>query len=272
VRLPFAAADSPRHDGGLETAQKPKAFGRILVAEDLYINQVVVQAMLVAEGYDVTIAKDGLEAVEALMDDKYDLVLMDMEMPNMDGIAAARAIRDLGEPARSVPIIALSANAMLDQIERCRAAGMNDHLAKPIDRAQMLTVIAKWLKAGSDMGAVTASVVSALPVIDETIAQEMEGRLDQPQFQSIIAAFREQLDCAETSIAATNAPLEVEMQAHAMVSISGAMGFSQLLAASRAAMSAARENSRDLDAATAEFATAIRSAKNVMDERYPVGV
>jgi hypothetical protein len=161
---------------------------------------------------------------------------------------------------------------MPDQVERCRAAGMNDHLAKPIDRAQMLAVIEKWLNADSDMEAVTASVVGALPVIDEEVACEIEGRLDRPQFQSIIAAFREQLDCAETSLATTNEPLDVEMQAHAMVSISGAMGFAQLLAASRAAMNAARANSPQLDSATAEFAMAIRAARTVMDARYPVEV
>jgi signal transduction histidine kinase/CheY-like chemotaxis protein len=269
VSLPFAPADSPQHAGNPESARKPQATGRILVAEDLYINQVVVQAMLAAEGYDVTIVKDGLEAVEALMDDRYDLVLMDMEMPKMDGIAATHAIRALGEPARSVPIIALSANAMLEQVERCRAAGMNDHLAKPIDRALLLAAIDKWLNAGSEMDIFTASHIEAMPVIDEDIACEIEGRLDRPQFQSIVAAFREQLDCAETSLMATNEPSEVETQTHAMVSISGAMGFAQLLAASRAAMNAARANSPHLDVAAVEFATAVRAARTAIDARYP---
>ncbi|MDB5396903.1 MAG: hypothetical protein JWM91_4409 [Rhodospirillales bacterium] len=269
VRLPFTPAEQPKRIRPLETAQKLRASARILVAEDLYINQVVVRSMLEGEGYAVTIAKDGLEAVEALMDEKYDLVMMDMEMPNMDGIAATRAIRELGEPARSVPIIALSANAMQEQIERCRAAGMNDHLAKPIDRDQMLAAIEKWLNAGSDMSAVMTRVVNALPIVDEDVAREIESRLQEPQFLSILAAFREQLVAASDRISATNERSEIETQAHAMVSISGALGFSQLLAASRAAMSAARENTADLAAATAELAAAIRSARGVIDERYP---
>jgi CheY-like chemotaxis protein len=69
---------------------------------------------------------------------------MDMEMPVMDGISATRAIRGLGERVREIPIVALTANAMADEIARCRAAGMNDHLAKPIDREILVAVVARW--------------------------------------------------------------------------------------------------------------------------------
>jgi CheY-like chemotaxis protein len=67
-----------------------------------------------------------------------------MEMPVLDGISATRAIRALGERVRDIPIVALTANAMADEIGRCRAAGMNDHLAKPIDREILLAVVARW--------------------------------------------------------------------------------------------------------------------------------
>ena len=269
VRLPLEPAASPQHDNGLAAPQTPKASGRILVAEDLYINQVVVQAMLVGQGYDVTLVNDGLEAVEAIMDDHYDLVLMDMQMPNMDGIAATRAIRALGEPARSTPIIALSANAMLDQIEQCRAAGMNDHLAKPIDRHQLLSVIDKWLGARDDQSAAMAGLRSDLPIIDDAIVGEMEKRLGEAQFHAIIDAFRDQLNSAEASMAAQDRGIELEVQAHAMASIAGAMGFTQLAAASRAAMGAPRENAPHAAACAAEFSVAIRAARQVLDARYP---
>jgi signal transduction histidine kinase/DNA-binding NarL/FixJ family response regulator len=270
IRLPFTPVEMPQQTSPLETSQRQRGSARILVAEDLYINQVVVKSMLEAEGYVVTLVKDGLEAVEALMDDRFDLVLMDMEMPNMDGIAATHAIRDLAEPARSIPIIALSANAMLEQIERCRTAGMNDHLAKPIHRKQMLAMIEKWLKAGSQMDMVTTQMVEGTPIIDDAVMRDMENRLQAPQFLSIIAAFRDQLLAADGRIAITSERSEIETQAHAMVSISGALGFNRLLAASKAAMSAARENTSDLATATAEFAAAIRSARDIVDERFPV--
>jgi CheY-like chemotaxis protein/nitrogen-specific signal transduction histidine kinase len=117
---------------------------RILVAEDVYMNQIVVDALLKAAGHEVTLVGNGAEAVEAVQSRDYDLVLMDMEMPVMDGISATRAIRGLGERVREIPIVALTANAMADEIARCRAAGMNDHLAKPIDREILVAVVARW--------------------------------------------------------------------------------------------------------------------------------
>jgi CheY-like chemotaxis protein len=110
----------------------------VLVAEDNVINQRVVHAMLTHAGHAVRIVGNGVEAVEAVRDGSFDAVLMDMHMPLLDGIAAARQIRDLPTPKGSVPIIALTADAMTGAQEHYVAAGLDDYLAKPIPSAELM--------------------------------------------------------------------------------------------------------------------------------------
>lgn len=136
-------------DQQTEAPASPAGSGpklRILVAEDLYVNQLVVDAMLSTANHDVTLVGTGAQAVEAVKRGGFDLVLMDVEMPELDGIAATRAIRGLGDGSSSIPIIALTANAMPEEIARCRAAGMNAHLAKPIDRELLLRMVSEWAR------------------------------------------------------------------------------------------------------------------------------
>jgi len=117
---------------------------RILVVDDNAINQIVVQRLLTKDGHEVVLASDGSEAVEAVQSGRFDLVLMDMQMPVMNGELATRAIRLLGNPPRNIPIVALTANAMVEDIQRCRDAGMNDHLSKPVDRELLRQAITAW--------------------------------------------------------------------------------------------------------------------------------
>jgi CheY-like chemotaxis protein len=116
---------------------------RILVADDYRINQLVAQTLLEGDGHTVVVVENGYEALEAVKAGRFDLVLMDMEMPVMDGIETTRAIRALAAPACNVPIVALTGNALSEEVERCHAAGMNSHLAKPIDRDQLRREIAR---------------------------------------------------------------------------------------------------------------------------------
>jgi len=106
---------------------------RLLVAEDNLINQKVIRAMLEAVGHDTALAGDGVEAVTAVQRESFDAVLMDVQMPNMDGIMATREIRNLGGDFESLAIIALTANAMAGDRERYLSAGMNAYVSKPID-------------------------------------------------------------------------------------------------------------------------------------------
>ena len=125
----------------------------ILVAEDNEVNQHVIRAMLANLGHGCEIARDGLEVVAMVTAGHFDLVLMDIQMPNLDGLAATRRIRALGTDVAHIPIIALTANAMVEDREAYIDAGMNDHVAKPIELKVLSRVITRvladsvqWLK------------------------------------------------------------------------------------------------------------------------------
>ncbi|MCX7898389.1 MAG: PAS domain S-box protein [Rhodocyclaceae bacterium] len=120
---------------------------RVLLAEDNAVNQRVAASMLQKLGCEVVIATDGRQAVELWQKGTFDLVLMDCQMPEMDGFAATAAIRRGEEGARHTPIVAMTANALEGDRERCLAAGMDDYLSKPITRARLMTVLARWLPA-----------------------------------------------------------------------------------------------------------------------------
>jgi len=133
-----------------------RAGGRILLAEDNLVNQRLALRLLERRGYDVTIATTGREAVELLEAGSFDAVLMDVQMPEMNGFEATAAIRhgEL-ETGRRIPIIAMTAHAMTGDRERCLHAGMDDYVSKPIDPASLFAAIDRATKAGAD-GAVPA--------------------------------------------------------------------------------------------------------------------
>ncbi|MDH5537891.1 MAG: ATP-binding protein [Rhizobacter sp.] len=115
---------------------------RVLVAEDNRVNQLIIAAMLAQMGHFADVAADGREALRQVQEAQYDLVLMDIQMPEMDGVSATRAIRQLPGPVGRVPIVSVSANVFSDQREAYLAAGMNDHVTKPIDQARLAAAIA----------------------------------------------------------------------------------------------------------------------------------
>ncbi len=114
----------------------------ILVAEDNPINQKVIRAMLERRGHRVQLATNGKIAVDAVTNGDFDLVLMDMLMPEMDGLEATAAIRALDDPRKDIPVIALTANVLQGERDRCAAAGMNAFLSKPVTPAQLFDILA----------------------------------------------------------------------------------------------------------------------------------
>ena len=119
---------------------------RVLVAEDDEINQALARLLLTDVGLELDIAANGLIALQMVQQNDYALVLMDMQMPEMDGLEATQAIRKLPGRQARVPILALTANAFAEDRERCLNAGMNDFVAKPVDPEALFEMLLKWLK------------------------------------------------------------------------------------------------------------------------------
>ena len=117
---------------------------RILVVDDSPVNRELVGVLLSVFGHDLSEACGGAEAVLAAAERPFDLILMDLQMPGMDGLAATKAIRAASPFNRTTPIVALSANILPTHLEACREAGMNDHIGKPIDTRELLTKVVRW--------------------------------------------------------------------------------------------------------------------------------
>jgi CheY-like chemotaxis protein len=143
------AADAPCQEGEASAvgplAATGAGRGRLLLAEDNAINRELAEAILTRAGYDVDCVADGVQAVAAVRRQAYDLVLMDVQMPVMDGFQATREIRQIDGIAASIPIIAMTANAMLGDREDCLAAGMDDYVPKPFDTARLLEMVERWI-------------------------------------------------------------------------------------------------------------------------------
>lgn len=123
-----------------------RAKFKILLAEDNLINQKVALRILKFAGYESSPVNNGLEAVVAVKENNYDVILMDVQMPEMDGFTATKMIRQLDDPKNKIPIIAITAHALMGDKERCIDAGMDDYVTKPIISEQLISVIDKWLK------------------------------------------------------------------------------------------------------------------------------
>lgn len=134
----------PEHPLASPAITLEQGRARILLVEDNPVNQLVAKGMLAKLGCQVQLATQGAEALELLEQDEFDLVLMDCNMPVMDGYEASRRIRQSGRWP-DLPIVALTANAMPEERERCRAAGMNDYLAKPFRREELLALVDHWV-------------------------------------------------------------------------------------------------------------------------------
>jgi CheY-like chemotaxis protein len=131
-----ASQDTPEAEPPAPQAPMPPPAARplrVLVAEDNGVNQILIKAMLDQQGHFSDIVADGIEVLRQVQEAQYDLVLMDIQMPEMDGQAAAQAIRALPGPQGRLPIIAMTANAMPEERRAYLAAGMNEHVTKPIN-------------------------------------------------------------------------------------------------------------------------------------------
>jgi PAS domain S-box-containing protein len=255
------------------TTRMHRAQGKkLLLVEDNAVNQKLVATLLAKTGYNCDIACNGKEAVEAVRAKKYDVVLMDVQMPVMDGFEATRAIREFeGANGRTI-IIAMTAHAMTGDKERCLEAGMDDYLSKPLNRSQVVSVIDEWLKKKPD-AAVSATPEEQAAAGDEVFdvpaaLERVEG--DRPFLIEIIGMFREELS---KQISALHEAIEKCDSGAVVAEAHGIKGAANNLSANRIAAVAAeietKAESGDM-AALPALLTRIGEEMTVLKERLTV--
>jgi CheY-like chemotaxis protein len=172
-------------------AGPPRLDARLLVVEDHPVNQRVMQIMLTRMGAQVTLAADGEQALQALRSGRFDAVLMDCQMPVLDGYEATARIR-AGETSRRLPIIALTANVSSDDRQRCLDAGMDDFLAKPVSAEKLAEVLSHWIKGHAlpqQGGAGAGNPPAAGPPIDAGALERLVKILSEEELANTITLY-----------------------------------------------------------------------------------
>ncbi|MFO0738636.1 MAG: response regulator [Labilithrix sp.] len=232
---------------------------RVLVVEDNAINQRVAVGYLEKAGHRVSVASNGVEALSAVRTLPYDVVLMDVQMPEMDGLTATRAIRAFGDERASVPIIGLTANAMKEDREACLAAGMDDYLPKPVERAKLLEKLANIARstpprvshAPHTSGAPAPSLraVPAAPStppevpFDLVVLKELRDALPADELDELVKGFSATVTKLEADLDAPDVTA-LKARVHGLVGSAGALGILDLSSAARdleQAMAAGRD-------------------------------
>ncbi|NGM37807.1 response regulator [Methylobacterium sp. DB0501] len=216
VRLPACPAPAAEEAAGRPEPVRP---ARLLLVEDVPINQDLARAVLEADGHSVDVAGDGAAAIEAVRAKPYDLVLMDVQMPGMDGITATRAIRALPEPVGTVPIVAMTANVLPAQLETFRAAGMDGHVGKPFKRAELAAAIARHRADGG--GPVPVPVL-----VDAEAFAEARTLMGPERIDALLGLLAAELEQRFRARSGDRAGLAHD--AHAMISAAGLLGFTGL--------------------------------------------
>jgi PAS domain S-box-containing protein len=198
IRIPYYLSIEAMQENeiGQEIDYKSLGHRKVLVAEDVELNQYLARHILESWDFEVVIANNGREAIEALADASFDCVLMDVQMPEMDGIEATHHIRSMPDPVKAkIPIIALTANALKGDSEKYLAAGMTDYLAKPFDEERLFRVISRNLTpavapvstSAPSTGPASASVTSKIdiPLINTTTMSNDSRLYDLTMVQSV---------------------------------------------------------------------------------------
>jgi two-component system sensor histidine kinase/response regulator len=148
--------------------------GKVLLVEDNAINQRVARRFLERLGCQVRVVGDGQQALDAYRDDTFDFILMDMQMPVMDGLEATRKIRELEGNGRHTPIVALTANAMMGTLERCLEAGMDDYLTKPLDISRLQDALDRFIGSNPESAPAVAAPAADKPfVVDDAVRERL---------------------------------------------------------------------------------------------------
>ncbi|MGF7209684.1 PAS domain S-box-containing protein [Skermanella aerolata] len=248
---------------------------RILLVEDNRINQRVASMTLAVEGYEVEIAEDGAAGVAAAAPGGFDLVLMDVQMPVMDGLEATRRIRALVGDAGRVPVIAMTANVMAGMQEEYLAAGMDDIVAKPFDRARFLATVACWAGGGAKLREASLEDGAAAEFDPEGLAG-LEGAVPRADFDELVACFLENAEARLDRIRhlADSGDLDgLRREAHDLTSTAGNMGALRVSELARKLETACREGSAERAVDLARTVdTAGPAALAAVRARFPAAV
>ena len=211
-------------------APESSAPARILLVDDLEVNRDIAAALLAQAGHSVAFAADGASAVAAVAAHDYDLVLMDVQMPVMDGYEATGRIRSLPGAKGQIPILAMTAYATRQDIERCTLAGMNGHIAKPIDRRTLLAAVKSRALSRASMA--DAAPREDLPeLLSVTVLDELEAGIGRDEVIRLATSVLARLDAAMEQFrrdAADQRFDRIGALAHKLISASGYLGLMRL--------------------------------------------
>ena len=231
IRLPLIS--SPVEDASRDGAcqgRVDRPARTILVVDDVEVNREIVAHMLRTAGHRVETADTGPRAIDAYRIRRHDLILMDVQMPHMDGLDATRRIRALDEAGRSVPIIALTANVFAQQIKEYQAAGLNDHIGKPIQSSRLLSVIERWTGGSAESAPGEGKAGEPGPLdVDRDGQARLRQRLGPDRFGRLLRSFRADL---EGRLAVRDGET-LKRDAHAMMSAADFLGFTGFAAIAR---------------------------------------
>jgi signal transduction histidine kinase/CheY-like chemotaxis protein/HPt (histidine-containing phosphotransfer) domain-containing protein len=248
--------------------------GRVLVAEDNEISRMLAVTLLRSAGYAVAIAEDGAQAIEAVRDADFDVVLMDVQMPNVDGVQATQEIRRMGERQRRLPIIAMTANAMTGDREFYLSAGMSDYISKPLDPNRFLETVGRWIARGEAPERRAPEPIAAesdRPIVDHGLLDQLRQRMSDEKFRELLSVF---LDSTFTSMSKIEDMTAAEdlaglaIEAHALRGMAGNFGASQLEAVIARLEIACKAGDRPTTAAlVARSRTLFAQTRTLMKER-----
>ncbi len=261
------------------------AGSRVLLVEDNAINREVAVSLLKGEGIVMDTAENGREAMERIRNGVYDLILMDVQMPEMDGLEATRAIRS--QAIRSVtneaiPILAMTANVFAEDRQACLEAGMNDFVAKPVEPEKLFTTIAKWLPERNDVDVVETSVPTASAEaksepeiydspVDPSALAEIFGD-DAIAQHNILRKFVDQTDAIITDLELATSQRDIEQvtfHAHKMKSSARTVGANELADLCEASEAAGKKGDwTTIDKLSIQLRPAMDRVKDCIKLRY----
>ena len=245
LRLPLEAAPQPASVPS--PSVRAARTGRILLVDDLAMNLEIGEAMLKARGHEVRTAMSGLEAIDLVMEETFDVILLDINLPDLDGYEVARAMRSSEPPGRRTPILALTANALPEQIAHALASGMDGHIAKPIDERLLDDHLAAALAPGTGSSAPAQDREYLRPLVDTLAADTLRRLVGAERLRRLDEDFWAYWRVFQEGVA--NQPEDkawLMATSHDLVSLAGNVGYLRLADACRSLSHLASNDAADL--------------------------